>query len=88
MAKESQQRQTASYWKIMGLELPGLYSLTRLNYCSVFGVSFCLSAIKVFALLDRTKDTFTPLVFTCDNSAHLKKVHLRLEYCEDGVRAI
>lgn len=85
MAKESPQRQTASYWKIMGLEF--LSCMVSLNY-SVFGVSFCSSAIKIFAFLVKATDTFTPLVFTCDNSAHLKKVHLRLGYREDGVRAI
>ncbi len=60
MAKESLQRQTASYWKIMGLELPVLYSLSTLNY--VFGVSFCLYAIKIFTFPDKATDIFIPVV--------------------------
>lgn len=62
-----------------------MYGFTTLNYYSVFGVSFCSSAIKIFAFLVKATDTFTPLVFTCDNPAHLKKIH---GDCEDGVRAI
>ncbi len=58
MAKESLQRQTASYWKIMGLELPELYSLSTLNY--VFGVSFCSYAIKIFTFT--ATDIFIPVV--------------------------
>lgn len=58
MAKESLQRQTASYWKIMGLELPVLYGLSTLNYDS--GVSFCSYAIKIFTFPDKATDVSIP----------------------------
>ncbi len=85
MAKESLQRQTASYWKIMGLELPVLYGLSTLNY--VFGVSFCSYAIKIFTFPDKGSDIFIPVVLH-EITQHVWRRCYLMGYCEDGVRAI